>query len=156
MKKLIKDRHGRVLEFSQERNFDLVYFKLEFRKACAAYAKCRIDGDVLVLVDIFVEDRCVVRHPDFIWRLFGRKTLEVNFRKQGFGSQLLTTVIAYAKSKGLKRIEGRMVEKDLAPYPKLPQWYKKHGFKVNEKSSMIFLDLVKPPTDDTRYMPKTG
>jgi hypothetical protein len=63
-------------------------------------------------------------------------------------------VIAYAKSKGLKRIEGRMVEKDLFPNPSLPEWYRKRGFKVNEKESLIFLDLVKPPADDTRYMPK--
>lgn len=153
MKKLIKDRRGRVLEFSQERDDELVYFKLEFRKACAAYVHCRIEGEVLVLADLFVEEKCIVRHPDFIWRLLGRKTMEVNFRKQGFGSQLLTTVIAYAKGKGLRRIEGRMAEKDLVPNPKLPQWYKKRGFTVNEKESLIVLDLVKPPADDSRYMP---
>lgn len=41
----------------------------------------------------------------------------------------------------------------LTPNPKLPQWYKKRGFTVNEKESMIVLDLVKPPADDSRYMP---
>src|ERR1017187_228193 len=99
MKKLIKDRHGRVLEFSQERTGGLVYFKLEFNKACAAYANCQIEGEVLVLADIFVEDKCVVRHPDLLWRLLGHKTLEVNFRNQGIGGQLLTTIVVYAKSK---------------------------------------------------------
>ena len=152
MNKLIKDRHGRVLLFSQERSDQLVYFKLEFNKACAAYANCQIEGEVLVLADLFVEEKCVVRHPDFFMRLFGRKTLEVNFRRQGIGSQLLTTMIAYARSKGLKRIEGRLAEKDLYPSPELSRWYKKRGFSVSE--STVFLDLVKPAMDDTRYMPK--
>ena len=62
------------------------------------YANCRIKEDVLVLADLLVEDKCVVRHPDFFMRLFGRKTLAVNFRKQGIGSQLLMTMVAYAKS----------------------------------------------------------
>ena len=63
MKKLIRDRHGRRLEFSQERSDGLVYFKLEFNRACAAYANCQIEDEVLVLADLFVEDNCVVRHP---------------------------------------------------------------------------------------------
>jgi GNAT superfamily N-acetyltransferase len=150
--KLIQDRHGRVLKFSQERTDVFVYFKLEFNKACAAYANCQIEGDVLVLADIFVEDKCVVRHPDFLRRLFGHKTLAVNFRNQGIGGQLLTTMIAYAKSKGLKRIEARLLEKDLHRNPKLPQWYQKRGFKVKE--SFVYLDLLPSPDNDSRYLPK--
>ena len=152
MKKLIKDRQGRVLEFSQKRIEELVYFKLEFHRACAAYVNCRINGEVLMLEDIFVEEKCVVRNPDLLSRLLGRKTLAVNFRKQGFGSQMLTTVVAYARSKGLKRIEGRLKEKDLVPNPNLPQWYKKRGFTIVD--SQIYLNLVKATTDDSRYMPK--
>jgi hypothetical protein len=34
--------------------------------------------------------------------------------------------------------------------PKLPQWYKKRKFMVNEKESLIVLDLIKPPADDCR------
>jgi GNAT superfamily N-acetyltransferase len=123
---------------------------LEFNKACAAYANCQIDGDILVLADIFVEDQCVVRHPDFLWRLFGRKTLEVNFRKQRIGRQLLTTVVAYAKSKGFRRIEGRMVAKDLDPNPKLSQWYQNQGFSID--GSLVFMDLT-TLHDDSQYMP---
>jgi GNAT superfamily N-acetyltransferase len=85
--------------------------------------------------------------------LLGQKTLEVNFRNQGIGSQLLATIIAYAKSKRLKRIEGQMVEKDLEPNPKLPQWYENRGFSVSKNE--LFIDLVKAPADDTRYMPKS-
>ena len=152
MKKLIKDRYGRVLEFSQERVDELVYFKLEFFKACAAYVNCQIEGDVLVLADIFVEDQCVVRHPNLLYRLFGHKTLEVNFRRQGIGSQLLTTVLAYAKSKGLKRVEARFAASDLDQNPKLQQWYRKRGFTVTE--TMVFKELLRTPNDDSRYMPK--
>ena len=151
MKKLIRDRHGRILEFSQERSDALVYFKLEFNRACAAYANCQIEGEVLVLADLFVEDNCVVRHPDFLQRMFGRKTLEVNFRGQGIGGQLLTTIVTYAKSKGFKCIEGRLVEKDLRQNPRLPQWYQKRGFTVEE--SAVFLDLTPPLAGDARYMP---
>src|ERR1035438_581694 len=140
MKKLIKDRHGRILQFSQERIDELVYFKLEFHEACAAYANCQIAGDVLVLADLFVEDQCVVRHPNWLARLFGRKTLEVNFRKQGIGGQLLTTVIAYARSKGLRRVESRLVVSNSSPDRKILQWYKKRGFTVTE--SGVFRDVV--------------
>src|ERR1035438_4624539 len=152
MKKLIKDRHGRVLEFSQERTDELVYFKLEFHGACAAYANCQIDGDALVLADIFVENDCVVRHPSYVMRLFGRKTMEVNFRNQGIGGQLLTTITAYARSKGLRRVEIRIAENDLRAHPKLSQWYQKRGFTVNE--AIIFKHLVPPPVDDSRYLPR--
>jgi GNAT superfamily N-acetyltransferase len=152
MKKLIKDRYGRVLEFSQERVEDLVYFKLDFFETCAAYVNCQIEGDVLVLADIFVEDQCVVRHPSLLFRLFGRKTLEVNFRRQGIGSQLLTTVMAYTKSKGLRRLEYRMSANDPAQNPELQQWFRKRGFTVTE--STVFKDLERGPKNDSRYMPK--
>jgi GNAT superfamily N-acetyltransferase len=152
MKKLIRDRRGRVLEFSQERLDGLVYFKLEFKTVCAAYVNCQIDGEVLVLVDIFVEDNCVVRHPDWLKRLFGHKTLTVNFRNQGIGGQLLATVTAYAKSKGLKRVEASLAEKDLHPHSQLSRWYEKRGFTVRE--SGVFKDLVPLARDDSRYMPK--
>ena len=152
MTKLIRDRHGRVLEFSQERTEELVYFKLEFYKVCAAYANCRIEDDVLVLVDVFVENNCVVRHPSLLMRLLGRKTLAVNFRGQGIGGQLLTTITAYAKGKGLKRVEIRLSAKDLHANSTLPQWYKKRGFKVKE--SVVYKDLVPASVDDSRYMPR--
>jgi GNAT superfamily N-acetyltransferase len=151
-KKVIKDRHGRVLNFTQERTDELVYFKLEFHKACAAYVNCQIEGEVLVVADLFVEENCVVPHPDFVMRLFGRKTLEVNFRKQGIGSQLLTTVVAYAKSKGLKRIEGSLAGRDLDPGRRLARWFQKRGFSMQD--AVVFMDLSRTPKDDSRFMPK--
>jgi len=156
VKKLIRDRRGRVLEFSQERSDTLVYFKLKFHHVGAAYVNCRIEEEVLVLADMFVEDKCIVPEPSVWRRLFGHKTLEVNFRRQGIGSQLLTTVIAYAKAKKLKRIEGHLAEKDLLPNPQLPRWYQKRGFTVAD--SKIFLNLAansRQPADDSRYMPKS-
>jgi GNAT superfamily N-acetyltransferase len=153
MRKLVRSRHGRVLEFSQERHGHLVYFKLEFKKASAAYVNCRIEDDVLVLVDLFVQDKCVVRERNFLRRLFGHKTFEVDFRKQGIGSQLLATVIAYAKAKKLKRIEGSLEEKELVLNPRLAHWYQKRGFTVVETT--VYLDLKSSPAnDDARYMPK--
>jgi hypothetical protein len=138
MRKLVRDKRGRVLEFQQ---------------ASAAYVNCRIEEDVLVLINLFVQDQCVVIERNFLRRLFGRKTYQVNFRKQGIGSQLLTTVIAYAKAKKLKRIEGTLEEKELALNPRLPQWHQKRGFAVAETT--IFLDLkCARANDDSRYMPK--
>ena len=152
MSKLIKDRYGRVLKFSQERVEDLVYFKLEFLEGCAAYVNCQIEGDVLVLADMFVEEHCVVRHPNLLLRWFGPKTLTVNFRRQGIGSQLLTTVLAYTKSKGLRRLEYRFSADNAAPNPQLQQWFRKRGFAVTE--STVFKDVALGPNDDSRYMPK--
>ena len=153
MKKLVRDRHGRVLEFSQVRHDHLVYFKLEFQTASAAYAHGRIETDALILVDLFVQDQCIVIERNFLPRLFGRKTYQVNFRQQGIGTQLLTTVIAYAKAKKLKRIEGALEAKELALNPRLPQWCQKRGFTVAE--SRFTLDLTsRAPSDESRYMPK--
>lgn len=140
------------MEFSQERFEESVYFKLEFLKACAAYAHCRIEGEVLFLADLFVEDKCVVPHPNLLCRLLGRKTLEVNFRKQGIGSQMLTTMIAYAKSKGLRRVEARLAAADLDLNPRLAKWYQKRGFTVTE--AVVFKDLLPAPDEDSRYLPK--
>jgi len=152
MKKLVRDRQGRVLEFSQEKSGALVYFKLEFHQACAAYANCRIEGEVLVLADFFVAEKCVVPQPEFLKRLLGQKTLAVDFRQQGIGHQLLTTIVAYARSKGCKRIEGRLAETDFfSPDLKLPPWHQPRGFTIKE--AMVFMDLA-PPEDDSRYRPK--
>jgi len=152
MTKLIKDRYGRVLEFSQERVEEFVYFKLEFLNACAAYVNCQIEGDVLVLADLFVEECCVIRHPNLLIRWFGQKTLTVNFRRQGIGSQLLMTVLAYTKSKGLRRLEYRLPAEDPAQNARLQQWFRKRGFTVTE--STVFKDVTRGPNDDSQYMPK--
>jgi GNAT superfamily N-acetyltransferase len=155
VRKLIRDRRGRVLEFSQKRTDTLVYFRLEFHHACAAYVNCEIKDDTLMLTDIYVEEKCIVPEPSLWRRLFGHKTLEANFRRQGIGSQLLATVIAYAKAKKLKRIEGHLTEKDLQPNPQLPRWYQKRGFTVD--ASKIFMNLKSSQSqqhDDSRYMPK--
>ena len=151
MNKLIKDRHGRVLKFSQERTEELVYFKLEFHESCAAYANCQIEGGVLVLADLFVEDHCVVRHPSYLMRLFGRKTLKVNFRKQGIGGQLLKTISVYARSKGLQRVECRLAANEMQANPQLARWFQKRGFTIMQ--SMVCLDLAAPSADDSRYKP---
>jgi GNAT superfamily N-acetyltransferase len=148
---LVKDRRGRSLLFSQERSGDLVYFKLIFHKTCAAYANCRIEDEVLFLVDLFVEESCVVRNPSWIGLLFGRKILELNFREQGIGTQLLTTITAYARGKRLKQIEGRIVSKDQNSNPKLPGWYRKRGFTVENNN---ICKELRHSRDDSRFMPK--
>ena len=154
MKKLIRDRRGRVLEFSQERVETLVYFRLDFHQICAAYVNCRLQEDVLVLTDMFVEDKCIVPESNLLRRLFGHKIREVNFRRQGLGSQLLTTMIVYARSKKLKRIEGSLLEKDTHPNPQLSRWYQKRGFLVAGSQISMNLAFARQPTDDSRYMPK--
>jgi GNAT superfamily N-acetyltransferase len=154
VKKLIRDKRGRVLEFSQERDETLVYFRLEFHRACAAYVHCQIEDEVLVLTDMFVEEKCIVPEPSILRRLLGHKIREENFRRQGLGSQLLTTMIIYARSKKLKRIEGQLMEKDTLPNPQLSRWYQKRGFTVDESKISMNLTFARQPADDSRYMPK--
>jgi hypothetical protein len=150
--KLIHDRHGRILKFSQERCDELVYFKLDHAGACAAYAHGRIDGAVLVITDLFVESNCVIRQPDFLKRLFGQKTSAINFQNQGIDSQLVITMITYARSKGLTHIENRWPENDVRRDSPLAQWFQKRGFKADEAS--MKMDLKAPAHDDSKYMPK--
>ena len=51
-------------------------------------------------------------------------------RRKGLGSALLNVIKDIARKRGAAVIEGILVERDVAPYPKLPQWYEKHGFVV--------------------------
>jgi N-acetylglutamate synthase-like GNAT family acetyltransferase len=99
-----------------------------------------------------VENNCVIRQPDFLKRLFGQKTIEINFQNQGIGSQLLLTMITYARSKGLTRIESHRPENDARRDSLLAQWLQKRGFKADEAA--MFMDLKTSAEDDSQYMPK--
>jgi GNAT superfamily N-acetyltransferase len=136
------DRNGMLLRFSQERSQGMVYLRWENEKTFVAYAYCRFEGEVLFVTDLCVRDDLVNRQRNYFKKFFGPKTNNLDFREQGLGTLLLSAIVAFAKSEGFKRIEGRIVKKDTTPNPNLPKWYQKRGFTVEE--SLVSMDLTKP------------
>jgi hypothetical protein len=103
-------------------------------------------GELAELCDLEIRDDLLLPSSSVLGRLLGKKR-RTSFRGRGFGSALLKFFIEHAKRNGMRRIEGKMVGKDMLPQPQLPNWYHKRGFSVSvspdHKSGTISLDLEK-------------
>lgn len=58
--------------------------------------------------------------------------IEPRYRNRGLGSALLRQSIALARGHGIQHIKGRIVRKDTRDTPHLLDWYRSHGFAVEE------------------------
>lgn len=70
----------------------------------------------------------------------------VNYRACGLGSSLLRFIIDRAAERGLRKITGNLLPRDLKLNPRLPDWYRQFGFVVvmtSAESGTISLQL--PP-----------
>jgi Acetyltransferase (GNAT) family len=86
-------------------------------------------ADYVEFSDLLIRDDIKLQSNTFWGRLWG-KPRKINYRKRGLGSALLRYFIEHVKSKGARRIEGRIVPLDSEPQPKLEGWYRSHGFTV--------------------------
>lgn len=68
--------------------------------------------------------------------LFRLKPKTLNYRGQGIGTELLLTVLQYAREREMNEIHGQIVQLDLDRNPDLPNWYRKHGFSVSESGKI--------------------
>lgn len=103
------------------------------------YTRWKFEGDTLALTDLCLEEASI--RPPAYYRDIGmfsfsfppqwwRKINRDDFRNRGIGTQLIALLIAYARSNGVKRIVGRLVDSDCNKHPDLPQWYRNRGFTV--------------------------
>lgn len=109
------------------------FIKLKHYDEIVGEAKCTLNLHEMVLEDIIIYDE-VVRTPqnflDIFLKVAFNRNKPTNYRQRGLGTSLLKFVINHACYKGIKRISGRLVERDLASNPNLFKWYQKHGFQV--------------------------
>lgn len=73
--------------------------------------------------------RARLRRYDGTWKLEDI-SLDPEFRYRGLGDHFLQGVLAWAKEKAAGRITGEISPSDLRETPRLPDWYRKHGFRV--------------------------
>lgn len=133
----ISDNEGRQYRLcvvSDDDNF--FHVKLKYRDEVVGEVKCILRSpDEMQLADILVYDE-VVHSPQnffdmFLKIVFGRNKT-VNYRQRGLGTTLLNFVISHAHNRGVKRVYGTVVERDITNRPSLFQWYQRHGFKVGD------------------------
>lgn len=58
--------------------------------------------------------------------------IEPAYRNRGLGTAVLQYVLGIAQSRGIEVIEGRIVGRDLQVTPHLADWYRRHGFALEE------------------------
>ena len=73
-------------------------------------------------------------------RLFPRRPLQrshINFRQRGLGSAMLEYLIAQAERLGIVAIHGEIIPIDLLNTPYLRDFYRKHGFIVQDTPEQL-------------------
>jgi GNAT superfamily N-acetyltransferase len=129
----IRDRTGRALQATVECCSSSLAFRVFDGQVIAARAACVDMGEYLLLGDIVVDCAAFVTESAaqrFLRRLLRRSAPTADYRHRGIGSVLLDLVIATARRHGVSRIDGMVVEKDVAANPALLDWYRRHGFSV--------------------------
>lgn len=91
------------------------------------------EASTLILADIQLLEMPQI-HRDGVYKYFPRwlwrKSQRESYRGRGLGSALIEAVVGFARSNGLQRIEGFIVERDYHRNPHLPSLYENHGFAV--------------------------
>ena len=83
-------------------------------------------GDIIIHSD-------VIHAPEHSWAAlweFVVKPKPIDYRRRGLGTHLLQLAIKKARQRGIKRIYGSLIQKDINNNPNLVKWYKKHGFEI--------------------------
>jgi 3-deoxy-D-arabino-heptulosonate 7-phosphate (DAHP) synthase len=132
----IRDRTGRVYRLSVTDDTDTVYNAIVLDgHIWVGEFKCLVHSiNVLELCDIVIWANAL-RRDNFvvqIVRAIMRQPQTINYRSQGLGTELLRYIIEQARNKGMKRIVGLVVPRDLANTPNLIEWYQSAGFVVTD------------------------
>ena len=147
----IEDTANRRYRLSTSEHDAFWFIKVYDGKSRIGYANCEVDDFGLVLKDICISDQAM-RPEGWIMRLlrvFTGQCDPINYRGRGLGSALLRVIIDRAKSHGLHHVTVQMFPLDLGANPRLPDWYRRHGFTVimNDASRSGTLKLTVVPTD---------
>lgn len=93
---------------------------------------CVLQGERdLLFSDILVLDgtQAMIKLP-FWKRLCGMKNEAHDFQRKNVGTTLIQELLVVSKQRGIRRIYGSIVQKDIEMNPKLLTWYEKRGFKI--------------------------
>jgi GNAT superfamily N-acetyltransferase len=94
----------------------------------------------IILFDEIPERVSMLHHLWLVLR--GRKFQRFNYRGRGLGTALLQFVEDRARHQSVKRISGKVVQKDYAAWPELLNFYAKNGFVVIPRSDDEVFDTV--------------
>ncbi len=89
----------------------------------------------LVIFELFDIKRWWVRVFPFLYNP------PINYKGRGLGSAMLNFIIESAQAMGMSEIRGRITGDDLKETPHLVEFYRKHGFIVND-SSLAFYQVL--------------
>jgi len=110
---------------------DVGKIQMSRNRWAVGYVKLIRNNNTVILADIYIYDRST-RVFQFLFN-FKR---EKNFRRRGFGSELLAKIIEFCKNHGIVEIKGT-AKGDL---DMLIPWYEKHGFAIDANNG-IYLKL---------------
>jgi len=125
--------HSYRLEMSHSDSF--WFIKVFDGNVRVGYANCTLTDKILTLADLHVATDAPQPRSGFS-RLFHRflstPRKPVNYRGRGLGTALLRFITQRAVQRGFTQIEGKLSPQDLAANPKLPDWYRRHGFTIKQ------------------------
>lgn len=121
------------------------------------HAWCVLEGRRLLIADIRVDDRHLVRWPfcHNLLRRLGVPCRWVSFRGRGIGGRMLKRLLLEAEAIGVEEVWGSVVQSDIDRSPFLIQWYVRHGFAVTEPDGECVNDAVHK-ISLSMALPKTG
>lgn len=140
VKTIIRDRQDAEYEIVIDDDGFLPQLRLKLldskvQETMVGSAKCWIDGETLLLEDLEIKEKVILVFRQRRWFFQPETREERCFRNLGLGTTLLSAVIEFAKRKGMKRIEGKIVKRDYDSNANLPNWYRNRGFEVNMETS---------------------
>jgi len=158
----IQDKEGEQYLIHLDDNGTAPIFRLKLSNPqvqdhIIGYANCFMAGDSMLLQDILINESVTLISRQTGWfSLFNSvKREERHFRNLGLGTALLKAVIEFAKKKGVKKVSGKIVDKDYKQNPDLPNWYRSKGFEVvmvdkpSEHVADISLEIHRTNSDES-------
>lgn len=143
----LRDNAGRPYSLRFARCRESWVFRVTDRGTPVGLSKCVCHGRLLFLGDIRIDDSVRPRWPEWLSILcyLPLRRSPRNYQWRGLGTALLLFIIQNARQSGIKRIEGNLFAKDLGNNPRLPDWYRRHGFDVQMEADMssgkVWLEL---------------
>jgi len=133
--KTVKVQDGQDFELVCETIGNVVKARLVCNGLPVGYANLMLHDRIATLQDIKICDDAP--NPNWLIRLISPRWLTKNYRGNGLGTFLLSSICEYVRRAGIKKIVGTMV----GDVDRLEDWYRKAGFVVDRQSNAISIDF---------------
>jgi len=155
MKRFLTDSFGHRYKIEVVKNpDDTIHWEVRYKSDYVGLAKwTMLQTDVMELNDILIRDDSDTVDLSIIERIMNergkRKGTTKNYRRKGLGTELLKSLVKFARENNVKQICGSIVRTDIIRTPNLIEWYKERGFRegppyrgcIKEAITWIYLDL---------------